>query len=319
MSTDTSLAILCGCLGLRDDHRHRLARRSACPRSAPGAVGLRRRGRSEAVSTGRRRDSSASGALMRWMSVTSGRRTRRVQQSVDVAVGGEARLAGHLLGRRPRPGDAITSVSESSFERSASSAARPPGSAELRRLTGPAGRRTARRQRLPSSRTARPAWSRRRVPQQCRDDGAPGERSRSSWRMAGAQAGSASVISAQPAGEPPPAGRRASGVDGHRAADRLDRASGDRRRACPPPRSAWASAPPIVPRFRTWRSPIPAAQSESARNAGRASNRSSSAHVVSAPITSSPSRSSMPLNPSAPMSTTTEGRAMRGFIAGSRD
>ena len=54
--------------------------------------------------------------------------------------------------------------------------------------------------------------------------------------------------------------------------------------------SAWATLPPIVPRFRTCRSPIPLAHSAMAARAGRDedSDDVSSTQVVSGPMCSVP-------------------------------
>ena len=85
--------------------------------------------------------------------------------------------------------------------------------------------------------------------------------------------------------------------------------------------SACATLPPIVPRLRTWRSPIPRAHSAIAASAGRSklAAPSSSSQVVSGPMWSSPSRSSTPRSSSREMSTTSDGRAMRSFITGMSD
>ena len=85
--------------------------------------------------------------------------------------------------------------------------------------------------------------------------------------------------------------------------------------------SACATLPPIVPRLRTCRSPIPRAHSAIAARAGRCedSGDASSSQVVSGPMWSSPSRSSIPRSSSREMSTTSDGRAIRSFITGTSD
>ena len=84
--------------------------------------------------------------------------------------------------------------------------------------------------------------------------------------------------------------------------------------------SAWAIEPPMVPRLRTWRSPIWAAASASTGQDFRTSAEAAiSACVVVAPISSALPFAWMPESPLMPArSTSAFGVASRNFMAGSR-
>ena len=83
--------------------------------------------------------------------------------------------------------------------------------------------------------------------------------------------------------------------------------------------SACTMLPPIVPRLRICRSPIPRAHSGIASRPAGSSALASSLQVVSGPMCSAPSRSSMPRSSSREMSTTSDGRATRSFMTGMSD
>ena len=85
--------------------------------------------------------------------------------------------------------------------------------------------------------------------------------------------------------------------------------------------SAWASEPPMVPRWRICGSPTrPAAWASSGARSRTSSEAARSACRVVAPMTSSPFSLVIPLSSvSRPMSMSTSGAASRSFIIGSSE
>ncbi len=313
-------AVLGCCLGLRDDERHRLSGEHdlLTRERLGGAVGSRRGDRE--IGGGEHGDDAGHGERGVLVEATDARvrlgreHGPRMEEAVDVAVRGVARRPGHLL-RRVEAGtrDAERVAHRSSLRALARGAQGAIGddACELAAVLG--GReavaedlgicqvvRRARRASRPTPVTATVSSSgvtNAAAPASAKPDAGcstdayaepdPGAGTGITMSVT-SSCGPSAVVNGPTSASATASSRSPSGERSLRRAPSARRTAGMSDAG-----SAWTTLPPIVPRLRTCRSPMPRAHSPSAASAGRRSTSApmSSFQVVSGPMCSSPSRS----------------------------